>query len=61
MTTDLGRVIEHMNANASSGPPADPVALVARILSAHMDTLKWADHHSQILQQKTEQVAKIPL
>lgn len=59
MTDDLGKVIEHLNTNAKPWQPNDPVALVARILSAHMDTLKWVDQNTTLLSQKMEEVARV--
>ena len=32
----------------------DPVSLVARILSAHMDTLKWVDESASALSKRVE-------
>ncbi|KAL7648218.1 UNVERIFIED_CONTAM: hypothetical protein RMT77_000121 [Armadillidium vulgare] len=59
MTDDLGKVIEHLNTNSGSMQPNDPVNLVARILSAHMDTLKWVDQNTTLLSQKMEDVARV--
>lgn len=59
MTDDLSKVIEHLNTNTSSSTPNDPVSLVTRILSAHMDTLKWIDQNAATLANKVEQVSRI--
>lgn len=59
MSEDLVKVIEHVNTlNGSSEKPSDPVSLVAKILSAHMDTLKWVDQNALVLTQKVEEVSK---
>jgi len=57
MTDDLTKVIEHLNTNNMTSQAADPVTTVARILSAHMDTLKWVDHNAALLSQKIDVLA----
>lgn len=59
MSEDLVKVIEHVNTlNGSTEKKNDPVNLVAKILSAHMDTLKWVDQNAVMLTQKVEEVSK---
>ena len=59
MSDDLGKVIEHVNAlNGSSEKSSDPVVMVAKILSAHMDTLKWVDESAVSLTKKIDEMAK---
>ena len=59
MSEDLVKVIEHVNTlNGSVEKHSDPVSLVAKILSAHMDTLKWVDQNALALTQKVDEVSK---
>lgn len=58
MTDDLCKVIEHLNNNNSSSQASDPVTTIARVLSAHMDTLKWVDQNSALLSQKVDDLSR---
>lgn len=58
MTDDLCKVIEHLNSNNTSSQASDPVNTVARVLSAHMDTLKWVDQNSALLTQKIDDLTR---
>ncbi|XP_064101010.1 nuclear pore glycoprotein p62-like, partial [Macrobrachium nipponense] len=58
MTDDLCKVIEHLNSNNVGSQATDPVNTVARVLSAHMDTLKWVDQNSALLTQKIEDLSR---
>ncbi|KAK4311666.1 hypothetical protein Pmani_016863 [Petrolisthes manimaculis] len=59
MTDDLCKVIEHLNTNSSGSQASDPVNTVARVLSAHMDTLKWVDQNAALLNQKMDDLSRI--
>ncbi|XP_042240084.1 nuclear pore glycoprotein p62-like [Homarus americanus] len=58
MTDDLCKIIEHLNTNNSGSQASDPVNTVARVLSAHMDTLKWVDQNAALLTQKIDDVSR---
>lgn len=59
MTDDICKVIEHLNSNVSGSQASDPVNTVARVLSAHMDTLKWIDQNSALLDQKMDELSRV--
>ncbi|KAG0702078.1 Nuclear pore glycoprotein p62 [Chionoecetes opilio] len=58
ITDDLCKVIEHLNSTNSGSRASDPVNTVARVLSAHMDTLKWVDQNSALLSQKIDDISR---
>ena len=59
MSDDLAKVIEHVNTlNGTTEKSSDPVVMVAKILSAHMDTLKWVDESALSLGKKIDELAK---
>lgn len=58
MTDDLCKIIEHLNTNNSGSQASDPVNTVARVLSAHMDTLKWVDQNAALLTQKIDEMSR---
>ena len=58
MTDDLCKVIEHLNGSSAGTQSSDSVTMVARILSAHMDTLKWVEQNSVLLSQKVDEISR---
>lgn len=58
ITDDLCKVIEHLNSSNSGSRATDPVNTVARVLSAHMDTLKWVDQNTALLSQKIDELSR---
>lgn len=58
MTDDLCKIIEHLNTNNMGSQASDPVNTVARVLSAHMDTLKWVDQNAALLTQKIDEMSR---
>lgn len=56
---DMRAMVEAVNAASSSrGDSGDPVVQVGRILSAHMDSLQWIDHNSQLLQRRLDDTSR---
>ena len=58
MTDDLCKVIEHLNGSSTGSQSSDPVTMIAKILSAHMDTLKWVEQNSNLLSEKVDDLAR---
>uniref|UniRef100_H2Y823 Nucleoporin NSP1-like C-terminal domain-containing protein n=1 Tax=Ciona savignyi TaxID=51511 RepID=H2Y823_CIOSA len=58
MVQDLREVIDHINVTSQPSDTTDPVNQIAKILSAHMDSLQWLDSNSVALQQKFTQLGK---
>ncbi|XP_053650474.1 nuclear pore glycoprotein p62 isoform X2 [Cherax quadricarinatus] len=59
MTDDLCKIIEHLNTSNAGSQASDPVNTVARVLSAHMDTLKWVDQNTALLTQKIDDLSRM--
>lgn len=60
MVQDLKAIIEHLNtANTQQQDSDDPIAQIAKILNAHMNSLQWIDQNSGILQRKVEEISRL--
>ncbi|PIK48171.1 putative peroxisomal leader peptide-processing protease-like [Apostichopus japonicus] len=59
MVQDLKEIIEHMNTVNTPRDSTDPLAQIAKILNAHMNSLQWIDQTTNSLQGKVEDVSRI--
>jgi len=60
MVQDLKSIIDHLNtANSQKQDSDDPIAQIAKILNAHMNSLQWIDQNSGILQRKVDEIARL--
>jgi len=59
MSEDLKEVISHLNLGNRSSDSSDPVAQIAKILNAHMDSLQWIDSNAQNIEKQLSQVQRI--
>ena len=59
MSEDLKEVISHLNAGNSAPDTSDPVAQIAKILNAHMDSLQWIDSNATGVEKQLTQVARV--
>ena len=59
MSEDLKEVIAHLNLGNRGSDSADPVAQIAKILNAHMDSLQWIDSNAGNIEKQLAQVQRI--
>jgi len=59
MSEDLKEVISHLNAGSRGSDTSDPVAQIAKILNAHMDSLQWIDTNASNIEKQLVQVSRI--
>jgi len=59
MSEDLKEVISHLNAGNRATDISDPVAQIAKILNAHMDSLQWIDSNATVVEKQLAQAARV--
>lgn len=59
MSHDLKDIIEYLNAFEGPADTTDPLQQICKILNSHMNSLKWIDENSGILQRKVEEVTQV--
>jgi len=59
MSEDLKEVIAHLNSGNRGADTTDPVAQIAKILNAHMDSLQWIDSNAGAIEKQLVQVSRI--
>jgi nuclear pore complex protein Nup62 len=59
MSEDLKEVISHLNLGSKGADTSDPVAQIAKILNAHMDSLQWVDQNASAIEKQLITVNRI--
>jgi len=59
MAEDLKEIIDHLNAANASQDGTDPIYQIGKILNAHMDSLQWIEHNTNLVQRKLEEVNQL--
>ncbi|XP_008582208.1 PREDICTED: nucleoporin-62 C-terminal-like protein isoform X2 [Galeopterus variegatus] len=59
MSQDLKDIIGHLNSLESRAESTDPLQKICKILNAHMNSLQWIEHNSDMLQRKVEEITAL--
>ncbi|XP_077498992.1 nuclear pore glycoprotein p62-like [Amblyomma americanum] len=58
VSRDILDIVEHFNAANASSAQDKALEMISKVLSSHMDALKWIKHNSDLLQQKLQDLER---
>ncbi|XP_012606370.1 nucleoporin-62 C-terminal-like protein [Microcebus murinus] len=59
MAQDLKDIIDHLNSFENPSDTTDPLQKIRKILNAHVNSLRWIDQNTGMLQRKVEEVTQV--
>lgn len=58
VSRDIRDIVEQLNAANAFAAQDKPLQQISKVLNAHMDALTWIQHHSDLLQQKLQDLER---